>query len=167
MFRLLVAGYVVACIASQSACAQVHAPAGHLPPNSAFVVDGNGTSVQLPQFNFFTISTSVMVPDRGSAVLGGVGRASSASGQSGLPLLPQRAIGGTHTAGGISVSVQVHDLKAMDRELLADAAAARRTDDPARAWYDRVAQAKQSSAGRPTISVAEARRLRDAQSPVR
>lgn len=161
MFRLIAVGVIAARIGVQTAAAQ------GLPPNSAFVVDGHGTTVQLPQFNFFTISTSVLVPDRGSVVLGGVGRGASASNVSGPPGFSQRTMSAGHSAGSMSVAVQVHDLKAMDRELLADAAAARRTDDPARAWADRLAQAKQSSAGRPTISVVEARRLRDAQPTAR
>ena len=34
-------------------------------------------AVQLPTFRYFTVDTTVSVPDRGGAVLGGVSRASS------------------------------------------------------------------------------------------
>lgn len=152
------------------AAAQEHRPATHphstLPPNSAFIVDGNGTSVQLPTFSFFSISTSVLVPDHGSMTIGGMNSGTAAQASSGLPVLGQRSLGTTHGVGSMSVGVQIHDLKAMDRELLADAAV-RKPEEGARAWTERVERAKQSSAGRPTISVAEARRLRGAAGAVR
>jgi hypothetical protein len=170
MLRLLVAAVINLVLLSGVATAQEHRPAAAphhaLPPNSAFVVDGNGTSVQLPTFNFFTISTSVLVPDRGSVAIGGMNSGTAAQASSGLPVLGQRSLGVTHGVGGMSVGAQIHDLKAMDRELLADAAA-NKQDGPLRAWTERVERAKQSSAGRPTISVAEARRLRGAAGAVR
>jgi hypothetical protein len=43
-------------------------------------------TVQLPTFNFFTVRTTVSVPDSGGAYLGGVNR--SAMGQSALRPMP-------------------------------------------------------------------------------
>ncbi len=82
------------------------------------------TTVQLPTFSFFTVNTTVMVPDGGSAYLGGVGRASSGStsrglpGLGGSPLGGNRAIAGSVSAGGISISAKIHDFEAMDQALL-------------------------------------------------
>jgi hypothetical protein len=129
------------------------------------VVGPPATTVQLPTFNFFTISTSVMVPDRGGAYLGGVGRAGTSSRTNGLPGLSNRAGGSIAGSSSMSVHVQVHDLAAMDKALLEEARAAREASAANTAWAARIEQAKQSSAGRPTISVAEARRLRDAAGP--
>jgi hypothetical protein len=126
------------------------------------VVGPPATTVQLPTFNFFTISTTVMVPDRGGTYLGGVGRAGSASGQNGAFGLGNRSGGSTVGGSGMSVGVQIHDLAAMDKALLDEARAARETSEANKVWATRIEQAKQSSAGRPTISVAEARRQRDA-----
>ena len=120
------------------------------------------TTVQLPTFSFFTISTTVSVPDSGDAYLGGVGGGRSGSRSSG-PGLGNRAGGSGIDAGGVSVAAQIHDLGAMDRALLAEAAADRESkvrNAVALAWAARMERARESSAGRPTMSVAEARQLR-------
>ena len=141
-----------------------------LPPGATVAGFDNGTplvvgqpatTVQLPTFNFFTINTSVLVPDRGSASLGGVGRGSAATRTNGGPGFSNRTGGSVNGTSGMSVGVQVHDLAAMDKALLDEARAAREIESTNH-WASRVEQAKQSSAGRPTMSVAEARRLRDA-----
>lgn len=44
-------------------------------------------TLQLPTFNFTTVSTSVSVPDGGRALLGGIARASEGSTTRGLPML--------------------------------------------------------------------------------
>ena len=85
----------------------------------------NAQSVQLPTFHFFTLNTSVLVPDGGDAFLGGVNRASSGRNERGIPGLPGRpftntGIGGSTVASGVSVSAQIHDLDAMDRAILGD-----------------------------------------------
>jgi hypothetical protein len=118
------------------------------------------TTVQLPSFNFFSISTTVLVPDRGSVYIGGdnAGGAALFEGGAGIG---QRSFGTSIGGGGMSVGVQVHDLRAMDRQLL-DEAARRKPDAAQNLWADRLAAAKQSTAGRPSISIAEARRMRDA-----
>jgi hypothetical protein len=146
----------------------------HLPPGATVSgYDGGAplvvgapaaTTVQLPTFNFFTINTTVNVPDRGSVNLGGIGRSSAATRTNGGPGFANRAGGSVNGTSGMSVGVQIHDLAAMDKALLDEARAAREMQ-ASNAWADRVAQARQSSAGRPTISVAEARRLRGLAEP--
>src|SRR5262245_34582711 len=69
-------------------------------------------TVQLPTFQSFAVSTTVVVPDSGGAYLGGVSRASSGGSQFG-PWGP-RAFGGQQQAGGVGVSVQIHDMRTLD-----------------------------------------------------
>ncbi len=83
-------------------------------------------TVQLPTFHQFSVSTTVLVPDRGGVLLGGARRSASGSHRFGGPgLRGNRAIGSAVDAGGMSVSARIHDLEAMDRALLDQAAAAR------------------------------------------
>ncbi len=120
------------------------------------------TTVQLPTFSFFTISTTVSVPDSGGAYLGGVGGGRSGSRSNG-PGLGNRAGGSGIDAGGVYVTAQIHDLGAMDRALLAEAAADRESkvrNAAADAWTTRMQRARESTAGRPSMSVAEARQFR-------
>lgn len=81
--------------------------------------------VQLPTFQFFGTSTTVSVPDHGTAVLGGNTTAYSGSNSRGLPLLGpagplfnNRGIASGGTTSKISVTAQIHDMDAMDRALL-------------------------------------------------
>lgn len=81
------------------------------------------TSVQLPTFNFFTVSTSVEVPDGGEAFLGGTSSSATGSSQRGIPGLGSRpftnsASGSTGHGGGMSVRATIHDFDAMDKALL-------------------------------------------------
>lgn len=126
-------------------------------PSNPLVVPP-GTTVQLPQFNFFTISTTVMVPDSGGAFSGGVGGGASGSRTNGMPGLGKTAGASSVSAGGVSVSAQIHDMRAMDRALLSDSVAEREAA-AGQLWVARMQRAKQSTAGRPSMSVAEARRL--------
>ena len=96
----------------------------HFAANSAAA-----QAVQLPTFNFFTVNTTVSVPDGGDVAMGGIGRSSSGRVSRGVPGLPGRpfqniATGSSTGAGNISVSAQIHDLEAMDRALLGDEALA-------------------------------------------
>jgi len=113
------------------------------------------TTVQLPTFSFFSISTTVMVPDSGTGFIGGVGRGASGLHSNGLG---SRAGASGLDAGGMSIGVQIHDFKAMDRALLGDKKAADAQAAAEDRWIARYERAKESTAGRPTLSVAEARR---------
>ena len=91
------------------------------------------TTVQLPTFSFFTVSTSVSVPDSGGSYLGGLMRgrdSSSTRGLSPFPLLANRSMSSERDAGGMSVRAWIHDFRRMDEAVLADAVA-RRESDPA------------------------------------
>jgi hypothetical protein len=111
--------------------------------------------VQLPTFQFFSIQTTVSVPDSGGANLGGVSRSSTLQRQRGLPLLGReplfggRAIGRTSSAGGMSVHAKIHDMQEMDEALLRQAGGLRSANRPAAAARVR---------NEPTKSVAQIRR---------
>lgn len=97
----------------------------------AFTVDDceAQVAVQLPTFEQFSVSTTVVVPDRGSLYLGGVNRSNlgrSSLGQSqfgrGLPGLGNRSFGRSSAASGLSISATIIDHDEIDRALLAEAA---------------------------------------------
>jgi hypothetical protein len=83
-------------------------------------------AVQLPTFNFFGTSTTVSVPDHGTAFMGGNTTSYSGSNSRGVPLLGpaggplfnNRGIANGGTTSNISVTAQIHDMDAMDRALL-------------------------------------------------
>jgi hypothetical protein len=80
-------------------------------------------TVQLPTYSFTTVSTTVMVPDRGAAFLGGINRAASGRSEYGVPGLPlpgfqNRAIGQERGASNMWVTATIHDFEAMDQALL-------------------------------------------------
>lgn len=113
--------------------------------------------VQLPSFSSFGVNTSVSVPDRGSASLGGIGRSSAGSTAFGPAFGPRnRASGSNLSASKTSASAAVHDFDALDRDTLAKAG---RKSAEASLANRRLAAARQSTAGQvPPGSVAEARR---------
>ena len=79
--------------------------------------------LQLPTFSFATVSTTVSVPDQGSAFLGGIDRASDGRSEFGIPgiALPgfqNRGIGQDRSSTKMFVSVTIHDFDAMDQALL-------------------------------------------------
>lgn len=80
-------------------------------------------AVQLPTVSAFTVNTTVSVPDGGSALLGGISRASSGRNEFGVPLAPIRpfrntAIGRDVGASSVRVTATIHDFEAMDEYLL-------------------------------------------------
>jgi hypothetical protein len=84
-------------------------------------LEAQAQSIQLPTFSFATVSTTVMVPDGGSAFLGGVNR--SAEGRSEYGVLPfpgfqNRGIGQDRSATNMFVTATIHDFDAMDQALL-------------------------------------------------
>ena len=133
-----------------------------------------GAAVQLPTYSYFGTRTTVSVPDRGSAYLGGVNRAASGRNEFGTPLLPfrNRSIGTERSASGARVSVYIHDFEAMDEYLLSRPTPFRRSQaqtapgpirglgaSPAASdvWTRRLAKAGARSGGSATKSVAELR----------
>ncbi|EMI19868.1 hypothetical protein RMSM_03210 [Rhodopirellula maiorica SM1] len=71
-------------------------------------------TVQLPSIESFSYSGSVVVPDRGTAFLGGNRSASFGSRRSGL----QRGFGSSQSISQATVSATIIDLKEMDRQIL-------------------------------------------------
>jgi hypothetical protein len=74
--------------------------------------------VQLPSFHNFGVSTSVSVPDRGSAALGGFGYAAHGNNSSGMGPYASRALSTQHGGSSVSIGVQIIDLQAMDEAIL-------------------------------------------------
>lgn len=84
------------------------------------------TTVQLPTYSYFSVGTTVSVPDRGSTYLGGVNRASSGMNEFGVPLMPfrNRSIGSERSASNMRVSAYIHDFEAMEEAILRQAVGA-------------------------------------------
>lgn len=83
---------------------------------------GLPTTVQLPSFHFFTVQTTVSVPDQGTMSLTGSRPASTGStayGPSALP--PQRGAGVNIGGGTTQVSATIHDMRELDEQLLKQA----------------------------------------------
>lgn len=75
-------------------------------------------TVQQPVISQFGASTTVSVPDRGAAFLGGVSRQGFSRYSTG-PFHPGSSIGRFTESRGASVSVYVHDFEELERQLLA------------------------------------------------
>ena len=92
--------------------------------------------IQLPTYRVFTLGTTVVVPDGGSAVLGSSSYYREGSRSQGIPILGKapglapafgsRAVEREIGYARSSVHVQVIDLEQMDREVLAEAARRRK-----------------------------------------
>jgi hypothetical protein len=81
------------------------------------------TSVQLPTFNFFAVSTTIEVPDSGEGFLGGTSSSATGNSQRGIPGLGFRPFANSASAstghgGGMSVRATIHDFDAIDKALL-------------------------------------------------
>jgi len=125
-----------------------------------------GGTVQLPTYQTFTTGGTVWVPDGGAAVLGGLGRRAVADRQFGAPLgLPTARAGARRQSAVVGqVTATVHDLSAGEPlELRGPSDRASVADSQRTGW----AAARESSAARPAPSVAEARRLREADRAAR
>ncbi|HUE70566.1 MAG TPA: hypothetical protein VMP01_06720 [Pirellulaceae bacterium] len=93
------------------------------------------TTVQLPTFSFFTVQTTVSVPDSGGASLGGVSRGYHHSTTRGLPFWSKtpwlsplggsRGIASGASAGGVSVHATIIDHEELSEAVLSEAAARR------------------------------------------
>ena len=148
-----------------------------------------GSTVQLPTFSFFSVNTTVSVPDRGSVYMGGIKRAASGRNEFGVPMLPFRpfkntAIGSQMSASNVHVTATIHDFAAMDEFLLGQPTSSRslasrqprsalatlgHTLQPRSPIYGRSWQTSSpaSSNSRPMMSVAEAQARRLSQQATR
>ncbi len=84
--------------------------------------------VQQPVFGVQGAATTVVVPDRGRALIGGVGRGASSRARYGFAP-PQRALGTELGGSSMTASATVHDFAEMDARALA---APTRTASPSR-----------------------------------
>lgn len=118
--------------------------------------------VQLPTFSFFSVNTTVSAPDSGGATLGSMGRVSRGYNLFAPPsILPNRAHGGDLNFGKTTVHAQIHDLHAQD-ELAEWGLGKKRSRRVADALDGRLRKSLESSAARPSGSLAQARRARQA-----
>jgi general secretion pathway protein D len=62
-------------------------PAGMIIGRDDQTSTTSGTTVQLPEFNFTTVTTTVSVPDGGTVLLGGIKRLSEGRNERGVPML--------------------------------------------------------------------------------
>lgn len=141
--------------------------------SSAMAQAPPATTVQLPTFSLFTVSTTVSVPDGGGVFLGGVNRAASGRIERGVPGVPfrNRGIGSTRSASGMHVSATIIDHKEMDEAILAEAAARRggaplAVEKPTKVASEIVAGSRgpgRDSASARELSVAEIRRQQAAE----
>ena len=127
------------------------------------------TTVQLPTFHYFYSTGTVVVPDGGDVLLGGIGSSASGRVERGIPGLPSRpftnsATGTMTGAGNVSVSAQIRDLEAMDQALLSQTAQGTAFQPPM-ATPQQLAAAKQT--GEPLRSVAAIRAQQAAEDATR
>jgi hypothetical protein len=102
---------------------------------SAAAQNNAPTTVQLPTFSFFTVQTTVSVPDSGGAYLGGISRGYNSSNTRGLPfwsktpwlspLGASRGIASGASTGGVSVHATIIDPRELSEAVLSEAAARR------------------------------------------
>jgi hypothetical protein len=81
------------------------------------VAEAQQITVQQPVVEQFGVGTTVSVPDRGSALLGGVGSAASGRITTG-PFRSGSSVGLSRQASSARVHVFIHDFEAMDAALL-------------------------------------------------
>jgi hypothetical protein len=83
--------------------------------------------VQQPTLRTFSVNTSVLAPDQGSASLGGLRSSSSQRSQRG-PWNSRSPVNNRWSASGASVVVSIIDLKEMDRAILQEPKTLRQED---------------------------------------
>jgi len=83
-----------------------------------FTKPASAQVIMLPQYQVFNIGTTVWVPDRGMIELGRVMNAADGRVSRGFPGFSNTAIGREASVSQAIMKVWIHDLKAMDEELL-------------------------------------------------
>jgi hypothetical protein len=122
-----------------------------------------GITLQLPTYRTFRVSTTVSVPDRGGAYLGGVNSGRSSRQRFGSPVTPGGvAIGNSRQSAGVHVSAFIQDHQEMDRALLGEGRNALGTGAIGK---DRLSAS--SSRAQPLASVAEIRAQQETAEEVR
>jgi hypothetical protein len=80
------------------------------------------TTVQLPSFSFFTVQTTVSVPDSGGMRVGGISRGADGRATRGLGPLANRGGGSSRGASDVSATATIIDHRELDAAVLAAAA---------------------------------------------
>lgn len=121
--------------------------------------------VQLPTYRTFGIGSSVLVPDQGAAMLGGVERARSGQQTTGWPRPASRRQFSQRGSSGVEVRATVLDLSEMDAAVLAQAAAERGAPSVVSARAQRIAQgiSRSDPVGRTSTSALAAAARRQTQ----
>src|SRR5581483_12376819 len=114
---------LLSCLLCLALAGLAHAQAPQQPP----LQNLPASTVQLPTFSVFNVTTTVSVPDRGGISLGGVDRGVDATVRRGP--IPSRSTSGARAASGMTVHATIIDPAEMDRAVLA-AAAAKRGESP-------------------------------------
>jgi hypothetical protein len=118
--------FMVALMILPLLCGLASRAAGQAPPPQPQAP----TTVQLPTFRFFTVNTTVSVPDRGAAYLGGLSGARDTSSTRGLGPLRSRSTSSGRSASMMSVYATIIDHAELDRAVLAEAASRRGATAP-------------------------------------
>jgi hypothetical protein len=142
------------CSALLALASLAHAQAPQQPP----LQNLPATTIQLPTFSVFNVTTTVSVPDRGSISLGGNDRGVDATVSRGP--IRNRSTSSSRTASGMSVHATIIDHSELDRAVLASAAAKRGAEsDSALAKADSLshAVARTGASSAPPDSVAAIR----------
>jgi type II secretory pathway component GspD/PulD (secretin) len=116
---------------------------GRSVPHPSRVAQQN-TTIQLPTFNVTTVSTTVTVPDGGTALLGGIGRARESSVTRGVPMLSKvPGMNRLFTNRGIGREVGAMNMSVTPRIIILEEEELRQTGFS----YDMLSQTSGSGAG--------------------
>ena len=117
----------------------------------------NGVAVQLPTFSYFTVNTTVSVPDSGGAYVAAMKRQGFGRDEFGPLPRSGSSIGRGVQAGGLHISATIHDQQEMDEAVLgaSEGTGAGEPSDEGLAGH--LAAARKSTAGRATSSVSAIR----------
>lgn len=116
----------------------------------------SGVAVQLPTFSYFSVNTSVLVPDSGAGIAAAMRREEANRIMYGPG--PSVAQGRAASASGVTVHATIHDPAAESGLVLRNDPAERETQASFARRFNKAAEG--SSAGRADLSVAEIKRQR-------
>jgi hypothetical protein len=114
------------------------------------------TTVQLPSFSFFTVQTTVSVPDRGGMELGGIRRGADGRTTFGNGSAAHRGLASSRGASGVSATAAIVNHQELDRAVLA-AAAGERPASTARAASEIAVHLRQQASSSAPNSVSAIR----------
>jgi hypothetical protein len=116
--------------------------------------------VQLPTFSQFSVSTTVMVPDSGGVMLGGIDSAREGANEFGFGPFRDRGIGREFHSSRLSATASIIDLHEMDEMTLAKAGSGTPVDLATLEKADRVIRGISQTTDRGIMSVSALKRER-------